>query len=56
MSGHRIFTGCVDDDHDHVEVLVQVWEDDEATVAELAFRSHSGDTWGSPIVLIEAES
>jgi hypothetical protein len=51
---HRIFTGCVDDHGDRVEVLVQIWDDGDDSVAELALRSDPSHTWGPPIRLEEA--
>jgi hypothetical protein len=50
---HRIFTGRTDDDH---EVLVQLWDEDDATVAEVAFRSTWAATWGPPVSLTEQPS
>lgn len=49
---HRVFTGIRPTGE---QVLVQVWEDDGDTVAEVAFRA-TADTaivWGPPVTLTE---
>jgi hypothetical protein len=53
VSVHRIFVGKVEPSDEDVEVLVQVWDDDDGTVAEVAFRSHAAATWGPPFPLTE---
>jgi hypothetical protein len=56
MSVHRILTGEMGDDRGHVEVAVRIWDDHDATMAEVAFRSDPSHTWRPPIVLVQVPS
>jgi hypothetical protein len=53
---HRIFTGETGNDRGRVQVLVQVWDEPDGSLAELAFRSDPFHTWGPPIPLLEEPS
>jgi hypothetical protein len=56
VSAHRVFTGETGDESDRVFVLVQLWDEPDGSVAELAFRSDPSHTWGPPIPLLEEPS
>jgi hypothetical protein len=56
VSAHRIFVGVVEGSSERVEALVQLWDEPDGSMAELAFRSDPSHTWGAPIVLVEVPS